>query len=647
MNQDATPLAGSSQNSQRNKRKLADPEDAHQNASKRNYVDESNILQRSDSIFDQSEFPSQLASPSVVIPPRPNKKNKKRISTTQFMEVIQSQTSQIKEVESTNDLGESSIPSILGSPDEVLLQRPERQKKRISMSAFSRTLGKKTSQEVLEDAPHSLTDSSSMESSGIPSNLESPDYITSQQPAKFKKRVSSTGFRKIFDNSNVTQNQDKKESPEQSSQENSNISEMENPVLISTHLGSNKTNKKISTSFDKILHKEEPQIVNADVDLQEKTSHPSFNVSTLRSSMEKRSSVTASALGLSDPPATHTIEETNFQNPNIPSLQPIFVSDDNSSLDQYLSRSGEESTSDSLANTVEFTVRSDEPAPAIETSLPTVAPEGVTEILRENMVQRTPIREKRVSTVSTEQARSSDVYLDSTVALKQRESAEVQSKSHRFEIDSDLSDSDSNMPGLESPRAFSPIASSTQLIRRQPSMVDTTVTAKTTIEEQPETAARISEPSLSSPQKEISVDNSSSSDFASDIPSRLESPSDYKEYRRPGPSVSKKRISTTGFIAALSQKSAQAAISDFPTRALSPLPPKTAVPSTPVGSQTTETRRKSTVTPKVDETVTDSSRRASSKLSPVSPKRSATTAIPESGITFKAFFFLYECLLIP
>ena len=549
------------------------------------------------------------------------------MSTTQFTEAIESQTSQRKEVDSAD--GESSIPSTLGSPDEVLLQRPERPKKRISMSALSRTFGKKASQDVLDGAPNSSADSSSAESSGIPANLESPDYITSQQPAKSKKRVSSTGFRKVFDNPNViTEQQDKRESPEQSSQGNSNLSEMESPVLISAQrLGSKKTKKLSTTSFDKILQVE-PQNVDAAVDLQEKTSNPSFNVSTLRSSKGKRSSMAASAHGAPDPPATQTIEETQFEDPNIPSSQPVLVSDDNNSdIDDYLSRSiSEENTSDCLPNIIEFTSRVDEPAPAIETSRRTVAPEALIETPRENIRQHTPIRDKEMSTASTVPARSNNVYLDSTVKLKQHESAQVQSKSHG--TDSDLSDSDSDMQVLESPTAFSPIASSTQFITRQPSMIDTTATDGTEVKEQTGTAARKSGPSISSRQM-TNIDSSSSNASASDIPSKLESPSDYKEYRRPGPLSSKKRISTTGFVAALSQKSSQEALTDSHARELSPLAPKTPVQRTPA-----ESRRKSTVAPKVDDTVqvTRSSSRASSKSS---PKRSAVPAISESGKHFK------------
>ena len=549
------------------------------------------------------------------------------MSTTQFTEAIESQTSQRKEVDSAD--GESSIPSTLGSPDEVLLQRPERPKKRISMSALSRTFGKKASQDVLDGAPNSSADSSSAESSGIPANLESPDYITSQQPAKSKKRVSSTGFRKVFDNPNViTEQQDKRESPEQSSQGNSNLSEMESPVLISAQrLGSKKTKKLSTTSFDKILQVE-PQNVDAAVDLQEKTSNPSFNVSTLRSSKGKRSSMAASAHGAPDPPATQTIEETQFEDPNIPSSQPVLVSDDNNSdIDDYLSRSiSEENTSDCLPNIIEFTSRVDEPAPAIETSRRTVAPEALIETPRENIRQHTPIRDKEMSTASTVPARSNNVYLDSTVKLKQHESAQVQSKSHG--TDSDLSDSDSDMQLLESPRAFSPIASSTQFITRQPSMIDTTATDGTEVKEQTGTAARKSGPSISSRQM-TNIDSSSSNASASDIPSKLESPSDYKEYRRPGPLSSKKRISTTGFVAALSQKSSQEALTDSHARELSPLAPKTPVQRTPA-----ESRRKSTVSPKIDDTVqvTRSSSRTSSKSSPIT--RSAAPAISESGKHF-------------
>lgn len=627
MNQDATPLAGSSQNSQRNKRKLTEPEDSQQSATKRNYVDESDILQSSDFMFDQSEFPSQLASPSVVIPPRPNLK-KKRMSTTEFTQAIQSQAStQSKEEDITDVTGESSIPSALGSPEEVLSQRPERQNKRFSTSAFTKTLGKKPVQEVLIGAIPSASDSSDLNSTGIPSNLESPDYASSQQPGKLRRRVSSTGFKNILKKPQVEQDRDKSnESSEKSNQEDVNNSEVESPVLISTkRLGSKK--RVSTTSFNKILELKPQDLKNAEDEPQEKISNPSFNVSRLRGSMGKRSFMAASALELLEFPATQTVEETKLEDRNAPSLQPLLLSDDNSDLEQYLSRSDEEKTADSLANIVEFTAKVDEPsAPATSA----IADEGKEASTIEAMVEQlTHSRDKRLSTASTEPVQSTNLDLDSTVKVKRIESAEILSKSS----DTDLSDTD--MPGLESPQAFSPIASSTQLMKRRPSVIDATATEEPLEVLQPGTTTKESNQSPASSQKEKSVGSSSSSLSTSEIPSKLDSPADYKEYRRPGPSASKRRISTTGFVAALSQKSAHTVLPESSLKALSP-GSMTQTPGTPVESRTPETRRK-TATPKVDQTsnVTRSSSRTSNNPS-VSRKSSATPSLPESG-TFLPF----------
>ena len=176
-----------------------------ENASKRHLSEESYMIAE-DSISGISEVPSQLASPSSItlIPPMQIVKVNKRISMTAFTQAIQSQPSQSSKHNSkmTSFIDDSSIPSALASPDEALSQRPRKGMSRVSMSAFAETLGRKRQVKVSQ-ASSTAADSSELESSGIPSNLESPDYVTSQRPGvdKIRRRVSSSGFKKILEKS--------------------------------------------------------------------------------------------------------------------------------------------------------------------------------------------------------------------------------------------------------------------------------------------------------------------------------------------------------------------------------------------------------------------------------------------------------------
>ncbi|XP_046633384.1 proteoglycan 4-like [Daphnia pulicaria] len=85
-------------------------------------VDETHSFQNS--VSGNSEFPSSLGSPSLDVRPIPTKKNKKRVPASAFSKAIQSQQSQL--VNTSDDLGESTFPSDLGSPDKLLSQRPQR-----------------------------------------------------------------------------------------------------------------------------------------------------------------------------------------------------------------------------------------------------------------------------------------------------------------------------------------------------------------------------------------------------------------------------------------------------------------------------------------------------------------------------------------
>lgn len=195
-----TPLAGSSQSSQLGavglKRKLDEHESLDKNLSKKINLEESHQFEE-DSIPSLSELPSQLPSPSVVVPARPGMKSKRRMSMTAFTQAILSQESQPSQKKENSDFFDESsgIPSALGSPDQTISQRPKKTKTRMSVSAFTETLKDKKSKNI--SMPAEISDS---ESSEIPSTLDSPEVVTSQRPltGKEKRRVSSTGFKKIL-----------------------------------------------------------------------------------------------------------------------------------------------------------------------------------------------------------------------------------------------------------------------------------------------------------------------------------------------------------------------------------------------------------------------------------------------------------------
>ncbi len=158
---------------------------------------------QNDSISGNFEIPSRLESPSLDVRPIPTKKNKKRVSVSAFSKAIQSQQSQV--VNTSDDLGESTIPSHLGSPDKLLSRRPLKSKKRTSTSMFQETLEGEKMQGRLKKAIASRLDKSDLGSSGIPSNLGSPECVSlqSRHIYKSKSRVSTTTFKKILDSGNL------------------------------------------------------------------------------------------------------------------------------------------------------------------------------------------------------------------------------------------------------------------------------------------------------------------------------------------------------------------------------------------------------------------------------------------------------------
>ncbi len=131
-----TPVV-SSQSSQ--KRKLNDEVLSQGNVSKKKSVEETLTHSfQDDSVSDSSDIPSSIGSPSFVVIVRLTKR--KRMSNSDFIKVLKSdrlgQQSQV--VNTSDDLGESNIPSDLGSPDKLLFRRPEDVNSGQSLSARPR-----------------------------------------------------------------------------------------------------------------------------------------------------------------------------------------------------------------------------------------------------------------------------------------------------------------------------------------------------------------------------------------------------------------------------------------------------------------------------------------------------------------------------
>jgi hypothetical protein len=127
------------------------------------------------------------------------------MSISAYSKAFQSQQlgQQSQVVNTSDDLGESNIPSDLGSPDKLLSRRPLKSKKRTSTSMFQETLdGKKDQQE--------------QDSEEIPSTLESPGkkQEVSRLENKSKMRMSTTTFKKVLEDQQEQDSEDKPSSLE-------------------------------------------------------------------------------------------------------------------------------------------------------------------------------------------------------------------------------------------------------------------------------------------------------------------------------------------------------------------------------------------------------------------------------------------------
>ncbi len=121
------------------------------------------------------------------------------MSISAYSKAFQSQQlgQQSQVVNTSDDLGESNIPSDLGSPDKLLSRRPLKSKKRTSTSMFQETLdGKKDQQE--------------QDSEEIPSYLESPGkkQEVSRLDSKSKMRMSTTTFKKVLEDQQEQDSED-------------------------------------------------------------------------------------------------------------------------------------------------------------------------------------------------------------------------------------------------------------------------------------------------------------------------------------------------------------------------------------------------------------------------------------------------------
>ncbi|EFX86310.1 hypothetical protein DAPPUDRAFT_308521 [Daphnia pulex] len=482
-----TPVV-SSQSSQRvQKRKLNDEVLSQGNVSKRKSVDEP--LTRSfqdDSVFDNPEFPSRLESPSLVVQPIPTQKNKKRLSVSAYSKAFQSQQSQV--VNTSDDLGELNIPSDLGSPDKLLSRRPLKSKKLTSTSMFQETLDGEKMQTTLKTSIASRLEESDLESSGIPSNLETPEYGSSQSRHinKPKSRVSTTPFKKILENQ---QEQDSEGSPSslKSPEKKQKVSRLDNKSItrmstttfkkmledqqeqdyeeIPSSLESpakkqevsrlvNKSKSRMSTTtFKKMLEDQQEQDYE-EIPSSLESPAKKQEVSRLDNKSKTRMSTTTFKKMLEDQ------QEQDYE--EIPS------SLESPAKKQEVSRLVNKSKSRMSTRVTKKTLEDEKEQDSVEIPSALESPEKMQQINR--LVEKS---ETRMSTTAFNKALQSQKEQDPGEMKKSKTLLETPTKAS----DSDLSD-DSDMPELESSDDFSPSTSSTQIIKSKHLMIGPTGTER-------------------------------------------------------------------------------------------------------------------------------------------------------------------------
>ena len=178
------------------KRKLV----GNNSASKRRLI-EKDVL---DSLLDGSEdTPSNVVSPSVVKPPRPDAKSRKNVPNTAFTKVIQhhkSQASKEQEVPSES-FGDSTLPSGMESP--VALQRKPllRSGKRVPTSPFHQAFENSKVRQGMLVGGNAAANESSTEDSNLPSDIESPEKEVATCPGlrSNKKIMPSTAYKQVLE----------------------------------------------------------------------------------------------------------------------------------------------------------------------------------------------------------------------------------------------------------------------------------------------------------------------------------------------------------------------------------------------------------------------------------------------------------------
>ena len=359
------------------------------------------------------------------------------MSFTAFSNAIRSQQSQV--VNTSDDLGESSIPSVLGSPEEAS-QRLLRSKKHESSSKFKESLGGGKIQNV---TALSGLEESGLDSSGIPSILQSPEFVSSQNRLNPKSRMSTTTFNKILAGDQQEQN---------SGEIPSSLESPEKVQQVNRFDGKSKA-RMSTTAFSKVLDQrnEEEEVLATEV--------------------------------FPNDPEPGLQQSSDFLLKN----QSSRISKGNSTLSK--------NNSPSVANV-------------------------------------STLRGKRSSKSSSEETKlniSGSQRIRSTTNSKVTETPlETSPKAGG----SELSDS-STMPALES----------------EPEKLDNSTEESRNVNRPSDQSQKEKSIVTTSPIPSVSINISTL-----EIPSQLDSPHEYKQYNRPGPASSKKKVSATAFSAAFSQK---------------------------------------------------------------------------------------------
>ncbi|KAI9561969.1 hypothetical protein GHT06_012932 [Daphnia sinensis] len=580
---ESTPLAKSSQSSQRSgrKRKSDHEEQYDGNGSKRNNVEE---MSSSDSVFDTLAFPSQLESPHLVIPQKTDLKIKKRMSVSAFTKAIHSQETQERNV----SMNESSIASALGSPDEAVSHRPRRLKTRTSVSDFAETLGKKTEKETIKD------DSSNMENTSVLSHLDSLEQISYEKhrTGVEKKRASSTGFKSILNKRSIepdelSEDESTDHSPTPSAMLTEQHEHLKSPRLspafesilsspIEVHSQMEKTPSKIrsdvpsSNNSDSELYEGMPELESLD-----DFSPPGSTIQVINRKLSELLEVSKHSQ-ISTTGKNKSIQLGPFVSQNEKSLASSSVGNSTSDVPSILGspqeyqeyyRTGQMPSKKkvsatgflaTLSQTVDLQSRKSPNRSSTSKASKRTSKEATGEPLRQNTPSPVPEQLKRVT-------RSSSQVFDTFVSPKTSARKTSTLESNRSDLDessvpqlanknhSALAMEMDEMPQNSSQTSlvendFSSRRSSIKVTNKKSSELLDTAKHSTT-REKTETV----QPGPFVSQIGKSLATNSVSNLSSDVPSVLGSPQEYQEYYRPGPMPSKKKVSATGFLATLSQ----------------------------------------------------------------------------------------------